>query len=110
VVLNKTLNGGQRDRLRQMELQRDGLFAGEIWKELQATDEQRKQFIAVIQDMRRKIEPLIKEAQSGGDPHEIRPKIMQVRNDHEGELEALLTNAQKRKWKEMLGKPVDLGD
>ncbi len=37
-------------------------------KTCKITDEQRKQFMAVVQDMQKKIAPLIKEAQSGGDP------------------------------------------
>ncbi len=66
--------------------------------------------MAVVQDMQKKIAPLIKEAESGGDPQEIRPKIMKIRKEHEGKLEALLTDAQKKQWKEMLGKPLDLDD
>ena len=64
--------------------------------------------MAVIQEMQKKIEPLMEEAQKGGKPDEIRPKVMKLRKDHEGKLEALLTDAQKKQWKEMLGKPVDL--
>jgi hypothetical protein len=109
-VRKETLNEGQRTRLRQMELQREGLFGdGEIWKDLQVTDEQRKQFVAVIQRMQKKIEPLLEEARKGGKPDEIRPKVMKMREDLEGKLEALLTDAQKKQWKEMLGEPVDLG-
>ena len=60
--------------------------------------------------MQTKIAPLVKEVQSGGNPQEIRPKIMKVRKDHEGKLEALLTDAQKKQWKEMLGKALTLDD
>ena len=56
-----------------------------------------------------KIEPLLEEAQKGGNPEEIRPKVLKLREDLQGKLEALLTDAQKKQWKEMLGKPVDLG-
>ncbi len=35
---------------------------------------------------------------------------MKVRKDHEGRLEVLLTTAQGKPWKEMLGKPLDLGN
>ena len=103
--LKETLKDDQRKRLGQLELQREGAFAlwhgdVEIGKALQITDEQRKQFMAVVQDMQKKIEPLIKEAQSGGKPEEIRPKMMKIRKEHEGKLEALLTDAQKKQWKE----------
>ncbi len=113
-VLKETINEDQRKRLRELELQQEGPFAllgvGEIGKDLKITDEQRKQFMAVIQEMQAKIEPLVKEVQSGGNPQEIRPKIMQVRKDHEGKLEALLTDAQKKQWKELLGTALALGD
>ena len=50
----------------------------------------------------------MEEVQKGGNPDEIRPKVMKLREDLQGKLEALLTDAQKKQWKEMLGKPVDL--
>ena len=53
---------------------------------------------------------LVKEAQSGGNPEEIRPKIEQLRKDHAKKLEAVLTDAQKKQWKELLGPPFELGD
>jgi len=60
--------------------------------------------------MQKNIEPLMKKAQSGGNPEEIRPKVMKVRKDHEGKIEALLSDAQQKQWKKMLGKPFDLDD
>jgi len=65
--------------------------------------------VAVIQQMKKKIEPLLDEARKGGNPDEIRPKVMKMRQDLQGKLEALLTDGQKKQWKEMLGKPIDLG-
>ena len=113
-VLKETLKEDQSKRLRQLELQQEGAFAlvhgEEVGKALKITDEQRKQFMAVVQDMQKKIEPLIKEAKSGRNPEEIRPKIMKVRKEHEGKIEALLTDGQKKQWKEMLGKPLQLDD
>ena len=109
-VLKETLDEGQRMRLGQLELQQEGLFAGENWKDLHVTDGQRMQFVAVIQDMQKKIQPLMKEAESGGNPEEIRPRVMKVRKDHEGKLEALLSDSQKKQWSEMVGKPLDLDD
>ena len=114
-VLKETIKEDQRKRLRQLELQREGAFVllhgdVEIGTDLKITDEQRKQFMAVVQDMQKKIAPLIKEAQSGGDPQEIRPKAMKIRKEHEGKIVALLTDPQKKQWKEMLGKPLDLDE
>jgi hypothetical protein len=114
-VLKETLKEDQRKRLRQLELQQEGPFAlhhgdVEIRKDLKITDEQRKQFMAVIQEMQKKIAPLLKEVDSGGDPQEIWPKLMKIRKEHEGRIEALLSDAQKTQWTKMLGKPLDLGD
>jgi Spy/CpxP family protein refolding chaperone len=109
-MLKKILNEDQCTRLRQMELQRDGLF-GPAWniKELQITDAQRQQFMAPIQETQQKTQALMAEIRKGANPDEIRPKALQLRLDLESKLEALLTDAQKKQWKEMLGGPVDLG-
>lgn len=112
-VLKDTLKGGQRHRLWQLALQQEGLFAlgnEAIGKQLKITDEQRKQFMAVVQQLQKKIEPLVKEAEKGGKPEEVRPRMMKVRKEHEGKIEALLSDEQKKKWKEMLGKALDLDD
>ena len=107
-ALKEILNEGQRTRLRQLELQRDGLFeGGETWKDLQLTDEQQKQFVAAIQQMQKKIEPLLEEARRGGNPGEIRPKVLKMREELEGKLEALLTDGQRKQWKDMLGTPIE---
>ena len=114
-VLKEALKEDQSKRLRQLELQQEGALAlwhgaPEIGKELKITDEQRKQFMAIVQELQKKVGPLIKEAQSGGNPEEIRPKVMKIRKEQEGKIEALLTDAQKKQWKEMLGKPFALDE
>jgi hypothetical protein len=112
--LQGLLQEEQFKRLRQVMLQRDRLFAllgnAEITKELEITDKQRQQFGEVAQEMHKKIEPLMKEAQKGGNPQEIGPKIRKIRKEQEERIEALLSDAQKKRWKELLGKPLDLGD
>jgi hypothetical protein len=111
--LKETLKEEQLKRLQQLELQQEGLFAlghAEIMKELEITDKQRQQFGEVMQAMQEKIEPLVKEAQKDGKPEEIGPKMMKIRQEHEGKIEAILNDAQKKQWKEMLGKLLDLGD
>jgi hypothetical protein len=111
--LQGLLQEEQLKRLRQVMLQREGLFAlgdAEIMKDLEIADKQRQQFFAVVQELQKQIEPLMKEAQNGANPDEIRPKAMKIRREHEGKIEALLTDSQKRRWKEMLGKPLALDD
>jgi hypothetical protein len=112
--LKGALKEEQLKRLRQLELQQEGPFAllhqESVGKELKVTDEQRKQFMGIIQELQKKIAPLIKEAETGGNPEEIRPKVMKIRRDYEGKVEALFTPAQKKQWKEMLGQPLALED
>jgi hypothetical protein len=112
--LKGVLDAKQQKRLFQVQLQQAGAFGlmgeNEAFVKLKITDEQRKQIMGVAQEMHQKIEPLMKDAQSGGNPAEIRPKVMKIRRQHESRIEALLSDAQKKQWKEMLGKPLDLGD
>ena len=61
------------------------------------------------QETQNKTMALMEEIRKGANPDEIRPKALQLRLDLEFKLEALLTDAQKKQWNEMLGKPVDLG-
>jgi hypothetical protein len=109
-VLKEILSESQRARLHQLQLQKDGLF-GPTWnmKELQITDEQQKQFMAPTQEAQKKTMALMEEIHKGANPEAIRPKAFQIRLDLEVKLEALLTDAQKKQWKEMLGQPVDPG-
>jgi hypothetical protein len=111
--LKEILTADQLKRLRQLQLQHDGpgaLGRPEVRQELNITDGQLRQFMGVIAEMQKQIEPLMKEAQSGGNPQEIRPKVIKIRKEHEAKLEALLSAAQRKQWKDMLGKPVDVLD
>jgi hypothetical protein len=66
--------------------------------------------MAVVREMQKNIEPLMKGAQSGGNPEEIRPKVLKIRMEHADKIEAFLTDAQRKQWRKMLGKPMDLDD
>jgi hypothetical protein len=111
--LKGSLNDEQLRRLQQLNLQQEGPFAllsGTIGNELNITDEQRMQFMQLVQEMQQKIEPLIRETQSGGDPQELGRKISLVRKDQETRIVMLLSDAQRKQWQAMLGKPFDLGE
>ena len=111
--LKEVLQPEQLNRLRQVALQQEGAFAlgqEDVRKELKISQQQMMKFMAIVQDLHKKVEPLMKEAHSGGNPEEIRPKIEQLRKDHAKQIEAVLTDAQKKQWKELLGPPFELGD
>jgi hypothetical protein len=106
--LKETLKADQLKRFQQLKLQYDTptiMLQPEIVKELTITDDQRKQFMGLVKDMQKEIEPLMKEAQSGGNPQEIRPKVIKLRLDCQGKIEGLLSDAQKKQWQELIGKP-----
>jgi hypothetical protein len=52
-------------------------------------------------------EELMQEVRKTGKRGEIRPKVVKLRQELQGKLEALLTEAQRTQWKEMLGQPID---
>ncbi len=106
-VLNETLNKDQRARLRQLELQREGLRDGEIWELLHLTEDQRKQFVGLIMQAHQKIQALVEKAKKTGNLQEVQGKVIKTRDDLEADLRAKLTDDQKLQWKEMLGKPMD---
>ncbi len=113
--LKEALKDDQRKRLRQLELQQEGALVllhgdAQIGKDLKITNEQRKQFMAVVQDLQKKVAPLTKEAQSGGNAEEIWPKIMKIRREHEGRIVDLLTDSQKKQWQEKVGKSLNLDE
>ncbi len=114
-TLQGILNEEQKKRLHQVMLQQEGplaLFHGDpkIAKDLKITDAQRKQFMAIVMELQKKVMPLIKEAESGGNHEEIRAKVMKIKKEQEDKIEALLTDTQKSQWKELLGKPLVLED
>ena len=105
-LLEETLNKGQRARLRQLELQREGLRDGETWEILHLAEDQRKQFMGLIMQAHQKIQPLLEEAQKTGNLKEVQGKVIKIRDDLEADLRAKLTDDQESQWKEMLGKPM----
>src|SRR6185312_10290492 len=99
--LNEVLQPDQLKRMRQVTLQQEGSFAlgqDDVRKELKITPEQLKQFMAIMQDLQKQVEVLVKQAQVDANANELRPKIEQLRKDHASKLEAVLTDAQKKQW------------
>ena len=82
-------------------------WAGRGRKETEDHARAVQQFMGVIQELQNKLEPLMREAQSGGNPHQIMPRAIKMREDYEKKVEAILTAAQRKQWKEILGKPCD---
>jgi hypothetical protein len=113
-LLQKTLKPDQAKRLQQIEFQLQGapyaIGNPKIAEELKITDDQKKKYMTVMQGMQEKMQALAKEIENGGNPQEIHPKMQELHKDQQAKAEAILTDAQKKQWKEMLGKPFNLGD
>jgi len=113
-LLQKTLKPDQAKRLQQIESQLQGapyaIGNPKIAEELKITDDQKKKYMTVMQGMQEKMQALAKEIENGGNPQEIHPKMQELHKDQQAKAEAILTDAQKKQWKEMLGKPFNLGD
>lgn len=111
--LKDVLKPEQLQRMRQIELQQEGLFSlgrPDVMAEMKLDDDQRQRFMKNMMEMQHKLEPLIKEAQEKGNPEEIRPKAMALRKEYAGRIESILTDSQKERWKKMLGEPFGLDD
>jgi hypothetical protein len=96
--LDGTLKEVQLKRLRQVMLQRVGLLGlghPEVTKELEITDKQRQQFMKFMQEMQKKMEPVMKEAQKGGKPEEIAPKLRKIRREQESKTRRSWTTPRK---------------
>jgi hypothetical protein len=113
-LLTDVLDARQRERLFQLQLQQAGAFAllgqNQAFLKLKISDNQRKQFMEVVQEMEKKIQAVLKEVQDGAKPENIFPKVMKLRQEHEAKIQALLTESQKKQWQELLGKPFELTD
>jgi hypothetical protein len=105
--LAKTLSGVQRKRLGELVRQREGLFGGpSLWTNLQITDEEKAQFMALIGPMSKKMATVAAEAQHATNVADVQRQVLGLRAELEQQLEAIFTDSQRKQWKEMLGKPI----
>jgi hypothetical protein len=104
--LKKILNEDQMKRLKQLQLQRQGMAAlaeTEVQSELKLTADQKSKVEAALQEQRQAMRDAFQDG--GGDPQAARAKMEELRKKTNEKLEALLTEEQKSQWKAMLGAP-----
>jgi hypothetical protein len=101
------LSVAQRKRLGELVRQREGLFGGpSLWTDLQITEDEKAQFVALIEPMHKRMDALVAEAQHGTNPADVQRRVLGLRAELESQLEAVLTDSQRKRWKETLGKPI----
>jgi len=105
---NKALAGilkpEQLKRLRQIELQQSGPTDADCQKELGLSDEQKTKIKEIGDKFRSDMRDLV----TGGNFQDAREKITKLRKESLDKEVAVLTDTQKKKWKEMTGEPFEV--
>jgi hypothetical protein len=104
--LSKALKPEQRKRLEQIALQTASLLMvsrPEVARQLNITKEQEGQITKLQEDARKKFHELREAGNKAG----LDEKLAELRNHNHEALAKLLTEDQKRKWKELVGAPFN---
>ena len=96
--------GGQRGGMMSPEAQQAML--DDMTKKVGLTDDQVTKVKAINADQMKQMMAL---RESGGDPQEMRPKMMAIRTDAQTKIKALLTDEQKPKYDEFLASQRPMG-
>jgi len=96
--------GGQRGGMMSPEAQQAQMDA--MVKAVGLTDDQVTKIKAIQADSMKKMMAL---RESGGDPQEMRPKMMEIRESQQTQIKALLTDDQKPKYEEFMKSQRPMG-
>ena len=113
MMLSQLLKPEQQKRLRQIVLQREGLFAlgnPDVASEVKLTEEQRGKIATLLLETKERFDALQEKARNGGKPEELAMEAPTIRKEQEQKIDALLTDEQRGRWKELLGTPLALGE
>lgn len=106
-VLDKTLKDEQKKRFKQIDLQQRGplvINQKEVADQLELTNDQKKKVFEINQQTNQAIAKL-REDNKG---KELTTKIGKARAEAGPKVIETLTDAQKAKWKTLVGEPFDL--
>jgi hypothetical protein len=108
-MLADVLKPEQRKRLRQIQLQQQGIIAfadPEVLKALNLTDEQKEKLKAVNDEARQKMQDIFQKA--AGDRQEAMKQMAELRKENLASAMKILTDEQKKSWKELTGEPFEV--
>jgi hypothetical protein len=108
-ALEKAWKPEQVKRLKQIGVQAQGLQAfmsPAVDKALKLTDEQKEKVRSLQMEQGEEMQGL--RGGGGGDPTEMMKKMATMRKEFTGKAVALLTDDQKKEWKELTGDPFDV--
>ncbi len=106
--LATVLTEQQLKRLKQVALQVEGyaaLVRPEVAKQVGLTEGQSKQVRAILREAAEKRRALFQEG-PGADRQAMFQKMQEIRRWTNEQIEKLLTDQQKKKWRELIGEPV----
>jgi len=106
-ALAKTLKPEQMKRLKQLQLQRQGNGAftdAKVQKALKFTSEQKEQVDTILKDVAKEIREIFQSG-GGGDRQEAFKKMAELNKETTKKIQDVLTSAQKKQWKTMIGEP-----
>jgi Spy/CpxP family protein refolding chaperone len=104
--LGEILNADQLKRYKQLRYQRQGLSAvlqKPVSDQLKITAEQRTKIQAIVDTQREAMRSAFQNA--GGDREAMRTKFEEMRKQTDEKIAAVLTDEQKKQWREMVGAP-----
>jgi Spy/CpxP family protein refolding chaperone len=107
-ALGKVLDDKQMKRLRQIGLQQQGARAfqnPEVQGKLKLTNDQKEKIKTLNEEAIQKMRDLF---QGGGDREENAKKFAELRKDTMEKVTGVLTDDQKKTWKEMTGEPFEV--
>jgi hypothetical protein len=110
-ALEGALSADQIKRLKQIQLQQRGLEAfrdAEVEKALKLSDEQKEKLKTIAEEVRKEMGGLFQRGQ-GGNPREAFQKMQEMRTKAREKADAVLTDEQKKAWKELTGAPFEAG-
>lgn len=111
--VEKLLEQPQRDRLKQLALQRTGMVAlaqEQVAKDIGLEDDQKDLVKHILEDQQKKMQDYFRsmiEAGNGFSQEKIGEFTKKQREQTESDLAIILTPDQKAKWEEMLGTKFD---
>jgi Spy/CpxP family protein refolding chaperone len=106
--LKGILNADQQKRLKQLELQQrgaDALTDAEVEKTLNLTAEQKDKIKTIREDSGKEMREIFQNA--AGNFQEAMTKIQTLRKETTEKATSVLTDVQKKSWKEMTGAPFE---
>lgn len=108
-ALGEVLKPEQVKRLKQIELQQRGSRAfvdEEVQKALKLTDEQKEKIKGIAEESGKQMRELFGGGQ--GNREEAFKKMQSLRKETNDKVQAVLSDDQKKAWKELTGEPFEV--